>query len=139
MKKIKVTNRKSNENGITLIALVVTIIVMLILAGVTLSYGINGNKGLFVRAQNATTSYDKGSWQDKLDLYVQETILEHSGVITIDDYIEIVKAETGITDADINKTDSKNVYITVDKKFKFLATLVDESRINITYQGEVNN
>lgn len=39
------------ENGITLIALVITIIVMLILVGVTITMAING--GLFTYASNA--------------------------------------------------------------------------------------
>lgn len=44
------------ENGITLVALVVTIIVLLILAGVAVSLTI-GQNGLFVRAQNAANTW----------------------------------------------------------------------------------
>ena len=44
----------SNFNGITLIALIITIIVMLILVGVTISVALNG--GLFKTAQEATTN-----------------------------------------------------------------------------------
>ena len=44
------------EKGITLIALVVTIIILLILAGVTLSLALN-NDGLFKRAQNVADKY----------------------------------------------------------------------------------
>ena len=50
MEKLK--NKKSN--GITLIALIITIIVMLILVGVTISVALNG--GLFTTAQNAATN-----------------------------------------------------------------------------------
>ncbi len=42
-----------NTNGITLIALIITIIVMLILVGVTISVALNG--GLFTTAQDAAT------------------------------------------------------------------------------------
>ena len=49
---------KLKEKGITLIALVVTIIILLILAGVTLSLATSGN-GLFSRARNAADSYKK--------------------------------------------------------------------------------
>lgn len=41
------------ERGITLIALVITVIVMLILVGVTVTSAING--GLFSKAKNAST------------------------------------------------------------------------------------
>lgn len=44
------------EKGITLVALVVTIIVLLILAGVAISLTI-GNNGLFQRAQNAANTW----------------------------------------------------------------------------------
>lgn len=44
------------ENGITLVALVVTIIVLLILAGVAISLTV-GQNGLFRRAQNAANTW----------------------------------------------------------------------------------
>ena len=49
---------KLKEKGITLIALVVTIIILLILAGVTLNMAISGD-GLFSRARNAADKYKK--------------------------------------------------------------------------------
>ena len=50
MKKI---SQRKHEKGITLIALVVTIIVLLILAGVAFSLAV-GNNGLFTRAEGAS-------------------------------------------------------------------------------------
>ena len=47
---------KNNVKGITLIALVVTIIVLLILAGIALNLTI-GENGLFTRAQNAANTW----------------------------------------------------------------------------------
>ena len=47
------------ENGITLVALVVTIIVLLILAGVAISLTI-GKNGLFTRAQDAAETWNEG-------------------------------------------------------------------------------
>ena len=44
--------RKSFQNGITLIALVISIIVMLILAGVSLNATV-GENGILTQAQNA--------------------------------------------------------------------------------------
>ena len=45
-----------NEKGITLIALVVTIIILLILAGVTISLAIT-NGGLFDKTRSAANQY----------------------------------------------------------------------------------
>ena len=46
------------ENGITLVALVVTIIVLLILAGVSLSM-VFSQDGIFQRAENAATKWNQ--------------------------------------------------------------------------------
>ena len=58
--------QKLKEKGITLIALVVTIIILLILAGVTLNMAISGD-GLFSKARNAADKYKKAQ-EDEADL-----------------------------------------------------------------------
>ena len=60
----KMKRQKLREKGITLIALVVTIIILLILAGVTLSLSISQN-GLFSRAQNAVDRYKKAQTDEE--------------------------------------------------------------------------
>ena len=45
------------ERGITLVALIITIIVLLILAGVTIGQAATGT-GLFTRAKNAANAYN---------------------------------------------------------------------------------
>ena len=45
-------NKKTKNNGITLIALVITIIVLLILAGVSIAM-LTGSNGILTRAQEA--------------------------------------------------------------------------------------
>lgn len=81
-----------NERGITLIALVVTIVVLLILAGVTITYAL-GNNGLFTNAQKAELNSELGNIRDyagmaKLDVattyYANKAALEATdGVKTI--------------------------------------------------------
>ena len=51
--KIRILNSKKNNKGITLIALIITIIVMLILVGVSVTVALNG--GLFDTAQKAVS------------------------------------------------------------------------------------
>lgn len=60
---------KRLEKGITLIALVITIIVLLILAGVTISM-LTGDNGLLTKAQNAKTQNDKASIKEQIELAV---------------------------------------------------------------------
>ena len=58
--------QKLKEKGITLIALVVTIIILLILAGVTLNMALSGD-GLFSKARNAADKYKKAQ-EDEANL-----------------------------------------------------------------------
>lgn len=51
------------EKGITLVALVVTIVVLLILAGVSISL-VLGNNGIVKKAQDAKTNYTQGAAAD---------------------------------------------------------------------------
>lgn len=64
--------RKAFQNGITLIALVISIIVMLILAGVSLNATI-GDNGIITQAQNA--KYTQGI--ATLEEYLQEKYVEN--------------------------------------------------------------
>ena len=53
-KNLKLSNRQLREKGITLIALVVTIVILLILAGVTLNIALSDN-GLFNKTKEAVS------------------------------------------------------------------------------------
>ena len=55
------------NTGITLIALVVTIIVLLILAGITLSLALNSN-GVFQRSKNAAAAYKEAELAEREEL-----------------------------------------------------------------------
>ena len=56
--------KDAKENGITLVALVVTIIVLLILAGVSLSL-VLGDNGIITRAQDAVMKYKEAAEEEK--------------------------------------------------------------------------
>lgn len=59
------------QNGITMIALVITIIVILILAGVSLSMT-SGDKGILTKAQNAVETNQKAAEKEEFDMIVAE-------------------------------------------------------------------
>ena len=71
--------QKLKEKGITLIALVITIIILLILAGVTLNMALSG-EGLFSKAKLAVNKYDVASEQEVL----QQIIIEYKMDNTIE-------------------------------------------------------
>ena len=80
---MKETKREIFENrGITLIALIITIIVLLILAGVSLSFVFNG--GILDKAQMAVNKYEEASKNEQeilnsIDEYLSEEIGGGSG------------------------------------------------------------
>ena len=69
--------RRSFQNGITLIALVISIIVMLILAGVSLNATI-GDNGIITQAQNATYMQSVAVLEEFLNNYYVEHYEEFS-------------------------------------------------------------
>ena len=76
---LKIQNKKKvqklKEEGITLIALVVTIIILLILVGVTLNMALSGD-GLFGRARQAADEYNQKSIEEKLQLMYAEKVMD---------------------------------------------------------------
>ena len=112
LKKI-LKRQKLKEKGITLIALVVTIIILLILAGVTLNIALSDN-GLFNKAKKAADDYKEAQDReaeeiDKLDYTFQDTQDELAGkVVPNGKYSEKNKvnmpklAHTGLTAVKFN-------------------------------------
>ena len=67
-----------NNKGITLIALVITIIVLLILAGVSIAM-LTGNNGILTQATNATSKTQVGAAEEAIKLAVANIIAEQEG------------------------------------------------------------
>lgn len=65
-----------NNKGITLIALVVTIIVLLILAGVSIAM-LTGQNGILNRASQASVANEIGDAKDKVALEVNNAVSEY--------------------------------------------------------------
>ncbi len=65
-----------NERGITLVALVVTIVVLLILAGVTITYALSNN-GIFAKAQEAGMVSEQATIRDAVSSAQAECMMEY--------------------------------------------------------------
>ena len=65
MKKLK------NAKGITLIALVITIIILLILAGITLN-ALRGEGGIINQAERTQIMNELATYKEQLDLFVKK-------------------------------------------------------------------
>ena len=91
---MKRTKDLKTNKGITLIALVITIIVMLILVGVTISMAVNG--GLFSQAGEATGK-TKNAINAEQELANGKIEIEGEWYNSIDEYLNGGKEPTGIT------------------------------------------
>ena len=89
---------KEKQSGITLIALVVTIIVLLILAGIAISLTI-GDNGIFKRAEQAVDVWDKATVEEDLAMIIGEYPLYSltGGTSTFEDYL-LEKGADSVTD-----------------------------------------
>ena len=70
--------KKTKQNGITLIALVITIIVLLILAGVTIAT-LTGENGILTRANDARTNTEVAEEKEKVELSATGALAEGLG------------------------------------------------------------
>ena len=93
------------QKGITLIALVITIIVLLILAGVSLRL-VAGNEGILGRAESSVEKYNKATQKEDEDLKSMEDIIaKYDGTST-----NPPAEEKRITAADIARSSDKSEY-----------------------------
>ena len=80
---------KQSKSGITLIALIITIIVMLILVGVTVTVAING--GLFEKAKEAAKGTTMARVKEQIQIDIIEKQLENNGNISEESLKEILE------------------------------------------------
>ena len=121
----------SNQTGITLIALVVTIVVLLILAGVSLN-AIFSENGIIKRAQDAQNKMDQATQNDldsinELNNWIDGKTNGTTGGNTGKDddkpfggekYNKAEKNNDGTLKANTEYTDSENATVTIPKGFK---------------------
>lgn len=106
-----------NEKGITLIALVVTIIVLLILAGVSISM-IMGENGIVNRAQDSKEKTKEAELEEEVELLIAENDIEERVGNTTDKVPSaLVLKESGEDDGG-----SYTIYTYKEREFKVYFT-----------------
>ena len=75
----KLTEKLRKQYGITLIALIVTIIVLLILAGVVIST-LTGENGMITKAAEAAFRNEMAAIREQVDLKLIENSIDNSGI-----------------------------------------------------------
>ena len=91
-----------NEKAITLIALVVTIVILLILAGVTITMTL-GQNGLFTRAREGAAAYEESEVRDDLSMLITQYTWDKASEKTdksLGDYLKENRATSVKANAD---------------------------------------
>lgn len=70
-------NRQTKENGITLVALVVTIVVLIILAGVSINLVI-GSNGIMSKAKQSKIRTSLASYKEQLGIFIADKKIENT-------------------------------------------------------------
>ena len=120
--------------GITIISLVVTIVVLLILAGVSVSLVI-GNNNLFDKAKSTQKVQTIAGIKEALELEKADIQVEGK-TVNLENYLEQIS--TGKKNYDLSSTekiDNKNAYITINEQYKFLLKDKENGDVEITYEG----
>ena len=127
-----------NNNGITLIALVITIIILLILAGISIKL-VLGDNGLVEKAKYAKEQQTIEAIREKLDLVKGSDYVEQEGNNSIDTYFETLEKEKiePYTVTNKQKMTESIGNIEVDNKYSYIVKIENDKNIKIEYEGKV--
>ena len=93
------------ERGITLITLVVTIVVLLILAGITISL-VFGSNGVIQKAQDSKEQTEIGEMREKLEMAKVPVYADGNGSYKVQDYWNRIESEGLIADKTVDIIDN---------------------------------
>lgn len=122
------------NGGITLVALVITIIILIILAGVSINI-LLGENGMIAKAKQAQKAQNVARILEKLELEKADLGIANEYTAKLDAYLQHLQSKGIIEESDI--MDSWNVgigkcYIVVEDKYTFLLEQEGDN-IKITY------
>lgn len=113
-----------NSSGITLVALVITIIILLILAGITIT-AIGGKEGIFNIAKESTDKSIEETAIEEIKLLVYEIQMESQGKVTLQQIVKKLEE------------DRKNTYIVTTKTQ--ISSLTTQGGLGITDVSEITD
>lgn len=137
MNKKSVRRNYSNQTGITLIALVVTIVVLLILAGVTIN-AVFSDRGIIKKAQDAQNKANESIQKDMEQINALENWLnENTGESNNDKEVNIsTLVGKGAVTKNTKAVDTYGNKITIPRGFKVLAHGTEAGSATYTYSGD---
>ena len=121
--------KKTNNSGITLIALVVTIIVLLILTGIVVATFI-GENSVINRAKESKISSATAQIQERISLAYQAAVIDGNGYATEEGLERELKAE-------FNKDSLENGWL--DKRSNIWRITIDGVSLDLSIEGSQNS
>ena len=122
MKKVK------GSKGITLIALVITVIVLLILAGITIS-ALSGENGIIQKAVEARTQTDIANVKEQARLDITELQMDKLGEDITEEELETILLKYGSFEESENEKDILDRILTTEKGNKIQVSEIYEGNI----------
>ena len=130
--------REKKEAGITLIALVITVIVLLILAGVTIA-ALSGDNGILTRAKDAKEKTEQAQKDEKQTLSDIESIIEKYNLTNVNSVdtnpAEAIPENSTVIEGDANKgivikdkNENEWVWVEVPKTIVFADLTIDTTK-----------
>lgn len=142
--------KKRNSRGITLIALVITIIVLLILAGVII-ITLTGENSIILKSQESSFKTDIATFQEELRLSIYDDYIEKNGQrkeedrFTTTEYEEIQKIIPSFKEKYKNKIaiqEDELIYIGLndtERKWIEEAKIMTAPKLTVNYIDELGN
>ena len=132
---IEIATKQSK--GITLIALIVTIVVMIVVAGVTINMTV-GENGIFTKAVKAKEMQEAAEIKERLELKQLDARLALGGEnMTLENYLKYLVDQGMIDESDIeDAVDSNTKTILVDDKYIYSVIKNDDGSITLEYEGK---
>lgn len=117
-------NKLRNNKGITLIALIVSIIVLIILSGVAVNTFL-GDQGIVTKARNAAEAQRIAAITERMKIIgISRSAEDLKWEWTLDEYIDNLQGQEGINITGIEKEDGNNkAYLTIDGKYEYLVEI----------------
>ena len=126
--------KTKETGGITLVTLAVTIVILLILAGISVSVVI-GNNNLFDKAKSTQKVQTIAGIKEALELEKADIQVE-SKTVNLENYLEqISNGKKNFNLSSKEKIDDKNAYVIINDQYKFLLKDKENGDVEIIYEG----
>ena len=115
---------RTKEKGITIIALVITIIILIILAGIGLNLVLSDD-GIISTAGYAREQHKIYAIQENLELKKGDLATQEEGKLDIHKYLDLIEEKGIIDESDIDENHEESYDVTVEDKYVFLVEKVE--------------